>query len=488
AAMFGYLMLGILYRDFNRWENSIVQTAGTSASQTAFMCILLAAFDLLHQSRTVKFDFSPTPWQSFLWLAAASVLGLLLAVPLRRHFIVDEKLTYADRVAAGETIIVLDSRGAEARGAAMALLLGSIVSGVLWLLEQEAVGAHLPEVVATTFFGLALPGMSAGFSVSLLSIGSGMIVGNRINISMGIGSMLSWVIGPHILMHYGVIAEGARRNDVIYWVMWPATGMLIAGGLTALFLRWRVLARTFQSLRADAIRGDEFPLKWVIGGALVSSAALVYIQEAYFGVAAWLTIISILLALPLMLVGLRVLGETNWGPISQISNMMQALFAALAPRNLMANMGSSGTTGTIAASSEAIMQDYKVGHMIGSTPRYLTYMQLLAAPVGAAVVAYIYPVLRDVYGVGGNGLSAPASVRWQGFAEILSGGLSALPPDRMWAFLVGTAVGILLTLFETRWKKWTPSPTGLGIGMLVPGAVVFTMVLGGIAGSIWARV
>ena len=38
----------------------------------------------------------------------------------------------------------------------------------------------------------------------------------------------------------------------------------------------------------------------------------------------WMTIAAIVLSLPLMLVGLRVFGETNWGPISALSNMMQA--------------------------------------------------------------------------------------------------------------------------------------------------------------------
>src|SRR5262249_57135024 len=47
AAILGYLMLCLLFRDFNRWENNIVQTAGTSTSQTSFIGIILAAFDLL---------------------------------------------------------------------------------------------------------------------------------------------------------------------------------------------------------------------------------------------------------------------------------------------------------------------------------------------------------------------------------------------------------------------------------------------------------
>src|SRR5215831_14875082 len=55
AAVLGYVVLGLLftglasllglrYTPYNRWENNIVQTAGTAAAQTAFMCILLAAF------------------------------------------------------------------------------------------------------------------------------------------------------------------------------------------------------------------------------------------------------------------------------------------------------------------------------------------------------------------------------------------------------------------------------------------------------------
>ena len=111
---------GILFRNFNRWENNIVQTAGTSAAQTAFMCVILAAFDFVAQNPKLHYTFSPSPFHAFLWLTAASILGILLAVPLRRHYVVDEQLTYADGVAAAETIMVLDARGKEARAGALA--------------------------------------------------------------------------------------------------------------------------------------------------------------------------------------------------------------------------------------------------------------------------------------------------------------------------------------------------------------------------------
>jgi uncharacterized oligopeptide transporter (OPT) family protein len=485
AAFLGYLSLGLIFRDFNRWENNIVQTAGTSAAQTAFMCVILAAFDFMAKQPGSHFTFVPQPFDAFLWLTAASILGILLAVPMRRHYIVEEKLTFADGVAAAETIVVLDSRGKDARAGALALGLATIASAVVWLLTTTWGGAHLPETVLSTMFGLAAASTAAGFSVSLLSLGSGMIVGNRINISMAIGGVLSWLVAPHLL--YPGIVHSLKYGDILLWVMWPGTGMLVAAGITALLLKYKTLVRTFTKLKGASIDAGEFPLRWVGFGAAAATLALVIIERVRFGMPMWLTVASALLSAPLMLVGLRVLGETNWGPISQLTNLMQAIFAGLAPGNVKINLIASGTTGTIATQSEAIMQDYKAGDIIGSTPRFLTYSQLIAAPIGAAAVAFTYPLYKHTYGIGGKGLSSPISVRIAGVADIVSHGISALPRYALLFLVIGAIVGIAITLGETRWK-WLPSATGLGIGMMIPGIYVFTMVLGGFLFSAWEKV
>ncbi len=486
AAFFGYLSLGILFRNFNRWENNIVQTAGTSAAQTAFMCVILAAFDLLHQSPTLGYTFAPTPFQAFLWLAAASILGLLLAVPLRQHYVVDEGLTYADGVAAAETIIVLDGRGKEARNPAMILAAGTLVSGVLMFLQSPWGGHLIPEVVLPTLLGLTAATAGAGVAVSLLAVGSGMIVGNRINTSMLIGAILSWVIAPKFLVAQGII-EAPVRSQILRWVMWPGTAMLLCAGLTALALKWRTLVRTFANLSRDSVKSEEFPLKWVGVGVALATVALLLIQHFVFDVPLWMTLVAVTLSLPLMLVGLRVLGETNWGPISQLTNLMQAIFAGLAPGNITVNMATSGTTGTIAVQSEAIMQDYKAGHIIGSTPRFLTYSQLMAAPIGAAAVAYMYPLLKSTYGIGGDGLTSPISQRVAGFAEFLTQGGAALGKYALEFAILFAVLGILIAVSEGRFKRYLPSPTGLGIGMMVPGFVVFTMFIGGLVQLVWER-
>ena len=502
AAFFGYLLLGILFRNFTRWENNIVQTAGTSAAQTAFMCVILAAFDLLSQAPGSDYQFAPSVLESFLWLTFASILGILLAVPLRRHYVEEEGLTYADGVAAAETIMVLDARGKEARQAAVALFVATLASALVWFLTTKWGGrlfdvaltgdgaqpGVLPEVLFATMGGLAAAATGAGFSVSLLGIGSGMIVGNRVNISMAIGGVIAWIIAPRFLVPD--IVESAARGKILLWIMWPGTGMLIAGGLTALVLKWRTLARSFSTMSGKSVQSGDLSLRWIAIGATGASIALVILQYAFFDLPIWMTTIAILLSVPLMLVGLRVLGETNWGPISQLTNMMQAVFAGLMPGNLTANLAASGTTGTIAVQSEAIMQDYKAGHIIGSTPRFLTYSQLIAAPVGALAVALVYPALRDLYGVGGDGLASPISIRIAGFADVLSKGFDALPAHALTFMVIGAIAGIVIALGEALvpgGKKWLPSATGLGIGMMVPGSVVFVMVLGGILMSLWSR-
>src|SRR5215813_673710 len=54
SAFFGFIALVLIMRaaSTNARENNIVQTMGTSAGQTAFMAVLLAAFDMLHTRGT----------------------------------------------------------------------------------------------------------------------------------------------------------------------------------------------------------------------------------------------------------------------------------------------------------------------------------------------------------------------------------------------------------------------------------------------------
>jgi uncharacterized oligopeptide transporter (OPT) family protein len=497
SAFFGFLALGLFSRSYNRWENNIVQTAGTTAGQIAFLCWLLAAFDILGAEPGSGFDVHLTRVQTWIWLSASGLLGVFLAVPLRQHFIEDEQLRFADGVAAGETLIMLDSRGPEARRSAFVMVGSLVVSGLTFLATQLRWIVDAVPVALNAFS----PRAGIGLAVSFLNLGSGIIIGPRVSASMMLGAVIGWVLFPPWLLRHGLIGPDASRVDILLTIMWPAVGMLVAAGVAGLLFRWRVLLKSFRGLAGSHPQRGDLPLRWVWLGSGASAVFLVVVQRLFFRTPVWQSVVAILLSVPLGLVALRVLGETNWGPISTMVNLVQAIFGGLAPGDLRASMISSGITGAVAAESEGLMQDYKVGWMIGSTPRILTYMQLLAVPVGALALAVMYPLIRDTYGIVGEHaeLLSPTSQRWVGFAKVvtneLSGGgpLSAAAAARFaWmkeSFVWGAAVGVLLTMFELRkeWRGFIPSPTGMGIAMLIPFNAVTGIFLGSMVDVAWAR-
>src|SRR5438034_5746590 len=265
SAFFGFIALVLILRaaGTNARENNIVQTMGTSAGQTSFMCVLLAAFDMLNTKGVLNPAIHLGTAQIFFWLCSASLLGILLAVPMRRHYIDEENLTYADGLAAGETIKVLhEGREGAAAAPVKALALGTLASGVLM-----AVTTYFKWIRDTWF----IPGkeaMNIGFNLSLLSFGSGLLVGFRICLSMAIGTAISWFILPRYLFAHGMI-EGLTYAQTLRWVMWPATGLMVAGGLTSLVLKWNLIVKTFRDLRSGKggqTERREFPMKWVVIG------------------------------------------------------------------------------------------------------------------------------------------------------------------------------------------------------------------------------
>lgn len=471
-----------------RWENNLVQTAGTAAgSGVGFMAVVLAAIDMLNARGLLNLHLSGP--QIFAWLAPSGLLGVLLAVPLRKHYIDQENLTFADGTAAGETLLVLDEGPKQAGPRVAALGIGGAISAA-FTVARQALG-WIPETINFDFLSAHAEALRLGSEVGVLSLGAGLLIGMRVTLSMGLGMALAWIVAPEPLLRAGLVPQLTFNTVLQRWIMWPATGLMVAGGLAALALKWRVIAKSFHGLRGkDVDSGGDFPIRYVLWGAIACTIALAAVQKISLGFPLWLSLVSVGLSLILMLVGIRVLGETNWAPISAMANVMQAVFAVIAPGHVPINMIGSGMSGAVAANGEHLMQDYRAGKIVGSTNKNLTILQLVGVPIGALAVAVAYPLVRGKYGVGGeHGLSSPISVKWAGFAELLAKGFGALPASALYALAIALVFGIVLTLLEAnpRFGRFIPSPTAVGLGMLIPGFAVIPMVIGGVAQHLWKR-
>src|SRR5512133_196773 len=449
SAFLGFIALSLIglvtRRRGTRWECNLVQTAGTAAgSGVGFMSVVLAAIDMLNARGLMNLHLSPL--QIFAWLAPSGLLGVLLAVPLRKHYIDQENLTFADGTAAGETLLVLDEGPRQAGPRVAALGVGGAISAGFVVVRQML--GWIPDTIAFRFLTPHADALRIGSELGVLSLGAGLLIGLRVTLSMGLGMVVGWLVLPEPLFRRGLVPELSFNLVLQRWVMWPATGLMVAGGLAALVLKWRVIGRTFSGLSGkEAQDGGDFPMRWVVRGAISCAVVLAAVQKISLGFPLWLSAVSVLLSIVLMLVGIRVLGETNWAPISAMANLMQAVFAVLAPGHIPINMIGSGMSGAVAANGEHLMQDYRAGKIVGSTNRNLTILQLIGVPVGALAVAIAYPLLRNKYGIGGEGgLTSPISVKWAGFAELLAEGFGALPSSAFVALLLAIVLGVVLTL------------------------------------------
>jgi uncharacterized oligopeptide transporter (OPT) family protein len=58
------------------------------------------------------------------------------------------------------------------------------------------------------------------------------------------------------------------------------------------------------------------------------------------------------------------------------------------------------------------------------------------------------------------------------------------------SFAVGALVGLVLTVLEQRpsWRSFVPSPTGMGIAMLIPISAVTVIFVGAAGDRVWQRI
>jgi len=174
------------------------------------------------------------------------------------------------------------------------------------------------------------------------------------------------------------------------------------------------------------------------------------------------------------------IGSTN-NPISGIT-LSTLIVAAL----LMVALGVSGQSGVIAVLGVAavvcvaaavageLLQDFKVGYILGGTPRTIQIVELVSVVVAALVmyfpllILYKSNIAHGGTGFGDPALSAPQASLMAFLAKGIVGGDMAWP-----LIIVGIAMGFTMILLQVK------SPMLVSVGMYLPFGTTSAIFVGG---------
>jgi OPT family oligopeptide transporter len=353
---------------------------------------------------------------------------------------------------------------------------------------------------------------------------AGMIVGLRISAWMVGGALiLAFFITPNALEAGWTNAAGklvgAATKPGSAWKeigIWCGAPLLVSAGLVSFALQWRTIARAFSGLIGKGDKGTvierelpdgtkvqvspedvEVPGRWFLFGAIGAGAGVVIVAWRAFNVPLHLGVLAVLMTFVLGLVACRATGESDITPGGAMGKIMQLTYGVLIPQNATANLMTAGITSGSALAAADLLNDLKSGYLLGANPRRQFIAQAMGIVTGtiATTLGYflLVPDARVLTGVDGKDpvFPAPGAQQWKAVAEVFKYGLHNLHPMSQTALKVGLVVGAILALGEglapKRFRNWIPSPTGLGLGMILPFFYPFAFLLGALFKTVCDR-
>jgi uncharacterized oligopeptide transporter (OPT) family protein len=510
------LRVGLARSPLSILETNCMQSTASAAGYSTGNAMVSAfpALLLLSVSATNPHGHH-LPWPLLAgWTAFVAMLGVALAIPMKRNMINQEKLRFPSGIAAAVTLQSLYSQGEQAVAKAKALFYGAAVAAVPPIIMDLAIRKPTPErphegllpEVTRLFDWLPVPGKNPKTGAAYLAgdwnflldnklvmVAAGALTGPRVGFSMALGGLaLIYWIGPAALVAGVAHSAGSAWREIGVWVGAP---MMVAAGLVAFFSQWRTIGRAMGGFGRRGQAGyatAEVPGSWFVALGSVATVGVLFIGHTFFSIPWHLGLVAVLLTFFLSLVACRATGESDITPIGAMGKITQLAYGVLIPQNATANLMTASITANAAASSADLLTDLKSGYLLGAHPRRQFVAQLLGIFAGTvASVLGFHLLVPDATLLTGSGSSppvfaAPAAQAWLAVARVFQEGLSHLHPMArqgiLWGLIAGTALGLAELLLPKR-KRWIPSPVGVGLGLILPFFNPLSMLMG--AGLAW---
>lgn len=508
-------------------EENIARTAGSIGEGLAAGAIFTIPAFVIAKAWP-SFRPADAYWKSTALMLVGSVLGVLFISLVRRVMVEDPELPFPESVAASE-IHKAGQRGAKA---AKYLFWNIGVGGVVYMLGRFglfasdkdihfAVGnlGHSQVRLGTTAGAnvVATGGVStfAAPSVSPAYLGVGYIIGLRLASIQFAGGVLAWgllvpllifFMGPQLRQYLpaGTGDDWATMAIAVWrFIVRPiAVGGMLVGAAYTLFKMRKSLTqglgkalsdlRQTADQRAQLSRTEQYMSSKVVFGLIALMFVLMCFLYIHISGLIWPAVLA---AVVMLVVGfffatvsgnlVGFIGSSN-NPVSGLT-LSTLLIAAL----LMVSLGVSGGPGVAAvlgvaavvcvSSSVAgeLLQDFKVGYILGGTPRKIQMAELIAVMVASLVMYWPLMLLHEAnikaggIGFGDRQLSAPQAGLMATLAMGIVGG------DMPWPLVVvGIFFGIGMIMMQVR------SPMLVAVGMYLPFETTFAIFLGGVFRSI----
>ena len=449
--------------------------------------------------------------ESTLIMLIGGILGVLFVIVLRRTLVEEADLPFPESVAAGE--LVKAGQGGQS-GAGYVFAAMGLAAG--WEILKNSNGIPIVADYARTFVTLGTSQIQLltqtvryrggllleSAAVSPALIGVGFIVGPEIAANLFAGAVVGWLfLVPLSLFLNPALTSGV--SDTTSWINWSvevwlkqvrplAVGTMIVAAFYTLFkLRTSLIGGIRNAItdlqaakegRRDVNRLQiDINFKYIGAAILVLAFPLFFLYRYFSGSspgALLLTVVMIVMgflfaAVAGYLVGL--LGSSN-NPISGltlstllIAAILMVLMGVTGNPGIMGVLGVAGVVCCAAGIAGDMLQDLKVGHILGGTPWRMEVGELVGVSVAAMVLIWPMIAMDRVYEIGSAELPAPQAGLMALLAKGIVGGEMAWP-----LVIAGMFFAFGLILINA------PSPMLIAVGMYLPFHSTAAIFVGGI--------
>ena len=465
-------------------------------------------------------------WETSLILLIGGLLGILFVILLRRTLVVDADLPFPESYACFEIVKAGQKGESGARYVFGALGLGMLVeilkngSGLTLVRETSEYFFQFPRSVVHHFFpsreAMGSIEHTGGVAISTPAaspalIGVGFIIGPRLAAINFAGGVLAWFVfiplalflNPEFGHQLGGQVEPEWSDmafTVWYNIVRPiAVGAMLVGALYTLWgLRGSLGKALRGALKPHGAGAESEPLAvsrleldlnlhYVMVAALLLIIPITLVYYHFTGNLGGALLAAVIMTLTGFLfsavggwlVGL--VGGSNQ-PISGLT-LSTLIVAAL----LMVGIGVTGLPGIGAvlgvsavvccASSMAgdMIQDLKVGQLVGGTPRRMEIAEIISTIAVSFVLVFPIMLLHEGniaaggIGIGDTALPAPQAGLMAQLATGIVGG------EMPWG-LIAIGVGLAISLILIK----APAPMLIAVGMYLPLETTFAIFVGGV--------